>query len=250
MARAEIHFHLLPGVDDGPESIEESVAIARAARAEGTETIVATPHVRSDFITDVSDLPDRVREVRERLDREGLGVEVVCGAELGHDMVGRLSQPELATIAAGRQGARWLLVESPFGGLDADFADATDELRDRGFGIVLAHPERTPGLLTAGAGLLRREVEQGTVLQVNAGSLCGDNGPAARALALLLVADGRARAVASDAHSPARGPCLSRAVDAARAARMPERLARRSVDVAPRRLLERGIAPPLPSLAA
>lgn len=250
MLRAEIHFHLLAGIDDGPETIEESVALARAAQDDGTERIVATPHVRSDFVTDVSDLPDRVWEVRERLGREGVGVEVSCGAELGHDMVGRLTQRELVTIAVGAPGARWVLVESPFAGLEDDFHAATDELRDRGLGIVLAHPERTAGLLAEGAPALRREIDRGTVLQVNAASLCGDNGPAARVAALSLVADGRAEAVASDAHSLARGPSLSRAMATTLAAGIPPGVAAGAIDRAPTRLLARGIASRARGIAA
>ena len=74
MSYAEIHFHLLPGIDDGPSSIEESVALAAAAAAEGTRTIVATPHVHPMFDTDVSTLPDRVEEVRARLAAERIRI--------------------------------------------------------------------------------------------------------------------------------------------------------------------------------
>ena len=73
MSYADIHFHILPGVDDGPSSMDESVALAAAAVADGTRVVVATPHVRTGFLTDVSELPDRVRELEERLAREGSG---------------------------------------------------------------------------------------------------------------------------------------------------------------------------------
>src|SRR5437764_451447 len=91
--RADIHFHLLPGVDDGAANLEETVELARRAEADGTGVIVATPHVRSDFLTDVSDLPDRVAEVRARLALEDIDVDVRCGGELGHEMVGGLGRP-------------------------------------------------------------------------------------------------------------------------------------------------------------
>ena len=107
--RADIHFHLLPGVDDGPRSMEESVELARLAEAEGTRTIVATPHVRPDQVNDVSDLPERTRAVRERLAREGIHVAVEVGAELGHMMVARMLAEELETVALGPPGRRWLL---------------------------------------------------------------------------------------------------------------------------------------------
>jgi len=88
MSYTELHFHLLPGVDDGPSSIEESVALAAAAAEEGTRTIVATTHVHPSYPTDVSSLPARVEEVVDRLRRERIRVRVICGGELSHRMVG------------------------------------------------------------------------------------------------------------------------------------------------------------------
>lgn len=249
--RAELHFHLLPGIDDGPGTMDQSVELARAAAADGTRTIVATPHVRPDFVTDVRDLPDRVREVRSRLQRERIAIELVCGAELGHQMVGRLSQAELARIAVGPAHARWLLLEAPLGGLDERFHEAAEELRERGFGLVLAHPERSAGALAEEARELRVELERGgTTAQVSAHSLTGDNGEAALAAAAVLVAAGHAEAVASDAHSMARPPALRKALEAAVRAGIPRSVARAAVDSGPKRLLARGVAPGVPALAA
>ncbi len=78
MSRAELHFHLLPGVDDGPATVEESVALARAARRDGTAVVVATPHVRE---VEVRELPERVGRLEAERDqaareRDGLRAEV------------------------------------------------------------------------------------------------------------------------------------------------------------------------------
>src|SRR4051794_36716293 len=153
----DLHFHLLPGVDDGPETMEDSLELARAAVEEGTGTVVATPHVRPDFVTDVAALPEVVNLVRAELEREGIPLGVRCGGELGHEMVGRLPQPELDLIAQGPPGARWLLVEAPFAAMAGGFHDALEELRDRGFGVVIAHPERSSDAALDGSGGLRRE---------------------------------------------------------------------------------------------
>ena len=171
MPRVDIHFHLLPGLDDGPGTIEESVELADAAVRDWTSTVVATPHVRSDQVSDVSDLPARVAELQDRLDREGVELSVCCGGELGHELVGTLTQHELDTIAVGPPGARWLLLEAPFGGFEESMHAAAAELRERGFGVVIAHPERSAGVLDDGAAAVRRELAAGTVLQVNAFSL-------------------------------------------------------------------------------
>jgi protein-tyrosine phosphatase len=244
---ADIHFHILPGVDDGPSSMDESVALAAAAVADGSRVVVATPHVRDGFLTDVSDLPDRVRELEDRLVREGIGLAVRRGAELGHDMVGRLSQPELESIAHGPPGGRWLLVETPFVAFDDGFTAATDELRDRGFAVVVAHPERAR---ESAASTLRHELLSGSVLQVNAWSLVGRHGPEAFEKAHELLRAGRVGLIASDAHGGRRQPALTLALAACGQAGLTPHEAQRLVGATPHRLLERGLAVPALPVAA
>jgi hypothetical protein len=97
--RVELHFHLLPGVDDGPRDAAEAVALARAAVADGTRTVVATPH--AGFV-DPATLRDRVASLRVPLD-------VRPGAELLATDVMRLSARELDLVAQGPPGRRWVL---------------------------------------------------------------------------------------------------------------------------------------------
>jgi protein-tyrosine phosphatase len=204
----ELHFHALHGLDDGPTSLAESVELLRLAEEDGTASVVATPHVRTDFVTDVSDLPDRVRELADAAAAEGIHVELRTGGELGHDMVGRLTQLELNVIANGPSTGRWLLVEAPFHSIGEDFHAATDELRDRGFGVMIAHPERSADATLDGGAGLRRELAAGSLAQVNAQSITGGHGPDPRAAALGLIAEGLVSVVASDAHGPTRPPLL------------------------------------------
>ena len=103
----ELHFHLLPGVDDGPDTMADSLELARLAVEQGTGTVVATPHVRRDFVTDVWELPGRVAELRAALARENVPLTVLCGGEIGHAMVGRLGQAELELLAQGPADGRW-----------------------------------------------------------------------------------------------------------------------------------------------
>jgi protein-tyrosine phosphatase len=244
---ADIHFHILPGVDDGPSSIDESVALAAAAVADGTRTVVATPHVRDGFLTDVSELPDRVRELEERLAREGIGLAVRRGAELGHEMVGRLSQGELDSVAHGPPGGRWLLVETPFVASGDEFTAATDELRDRGFAVVVAHPERARD--SFGASALGHELASGSVLQVNAWSLVGRHGPEAFEKAHAMLRGGQVGVVGSDAHGGRRQPALTLALAACGQAGMAPHDAQRLIAATPHRLLERGLHALAPALA-
>jgi protein-tyrosine phosphatase len=243
MDRTDIHFHLLPGVDDGPATLADSVALARAAVRDGAGTVVATPHVRGDYVTDVSELRARVREVKAALAREGVPVSVVPGAELGHDMVGRLRQAELQAIAQGPPRRRWLLVETPFDGFTPNFNGATDELRERGFGVVLAHPERSTGVFGSNRAGLDHELAAGSALQVNGFSLVGDHGDEVQRTALQLVRLGLVTAVASDAHGRARPPALTLAADTLLTNGLPAWLARELIDSGPRRLMTRGVEP-------
>ncbi|MGH3992140.1 MAG: CpsB/CapC family capsule biosynthesis tyrosine phosphatase [Pseudonocardiaceae bacterium] len=241
MDRVELHFHALPGVDDGPETVDDAVNLLWAAAAEGTTTVVATPHVRTDFVTDLSDLTERVRELQSAVDWAGLPVRLLRGGELGHDMVGRLSQGELETIAQGPPHARWLLIEAPFESIDWEFHAATDELRDRGFGIVIAHPERSADAILYGAEGLRHELERGAVGQVNAQSITGAHGPAAREAAFELISQGLLRAVSSDAHGPTRPPLLGEARAHLIEGGVPATVCNGLTGGCPRRLLARGL---------
>lgn len=245
MTQTDLHFHVLPGLDDGPAVIDQSIDLARLAAAEGTRAVVATPHVRTDFVTDVSELPDLVRWTAGEIARVGVDLEVHCGAELGHDMVGRLSQSELDCIAQGPPDARWLLVETPFDGLGGGFLAALDELRDRGFGIVLAHPERSAGLLDRHRSALDRELALGAALQVNALSLSGVHGEIAQVRAQRLLDEGVVTLIASDAHSLLRPPALTDGRAACEALGLSPAAAWHLVAGAPRRLIERGLTSPI-----
>ena len=248
MNYAELHFHLLPGIDDGPSSIEQSIELAAAAAEEGTRTIVTTPHVHPEFVTDVSSLPDRVAEVSAKLATRRIPIDVLCGGELAQEMVPRLSQAELDTIAQGPPGRRWLLLEAPLAGIDRAYTAAADELRERGFAVVVAHPERALRWSDAGWETLEHELSAGSVVQINAWSVAGLYGELVRATALWLLRTAPAAVIASDAHGGPRMPALGLALDALAAARVADPL--RLIDAAPRGLLEQGLAVGSDALAA
>jgi protein-tyrosine phosphatase len=242
MYHVDLHFHLLPGVDDGPADLAASLDLAWAALAAGTAAVVATPHVRPDLgPTDAYEIDARVRELRASLAAANLPLEVGCGGELGHEMAFRLDQDELDLLAQGPPGARWLLVEAPFYGIGEDFHAATAELRARGFGVLVAHPERSAdAALDASAGL-RRELAAGSLAQLNALSLTGGHGEEACASAWTLLADGLVTVVASDAHGPSRPPALRPAHRALIEGGLAPTTADALVDAGPRALLARGM---------
>ncbi|MGI8749257.1 MAG: tyrosine-protein phosphatase [Thermoleophilaceae bacterium] len=241
--QADLHFHALPGLDDGPATLDDSLELIREAQAEGTTRVVATPHVRSDFVTDVSDLHERVRELRSAVGAARIGVAVRPGGELGHDMVGRLSQRELDSIAQGPPGGRWLLLETPFEGMGEDFHAAADELRDGGFSIVVAHPERSADAHLDDSAGLRHQIAAGAGAQVNAQSITGAHGAEARTAAFSLVREGLVTIVGSDAHGPTRPPLLAQARRALAQAGLHAAACRALTVSGPLSLLAQGLAP-------
>jgi protein-tyrosine phosphatase len=210
--------------------------------ADGTEALVATPHVRFDLgTTDAAEILHRVCELRPHVAALGLPLEIHCGGELGHDVVGSLSQYELELLAQGPPGARWMLVEAPFEGIGAEFHSAAEELRARGFGVLIAHPERSADAMLDGARGLRLELEAGSLAQLNAQSLTGEHGAGAEAAAWRLVREGRVAVIASDAHGSTRPPALAAARRALLGAGVPPAQAQLLVSFGPQRLLRRGI---------
>lgn len=200
MKAVDLHCHLLPGVDDGPSTLEESLLYARAAAAAGTGTIVATPHVEQ---VDVRELPDRVHEVRAALAAEGIDLRVEIGGELKPESIPFLDDDELDIIAHGPPGARWVLYEVPFKGVDDAFVDGAEELRRRGFAVLLAHPERSREILAAGLTRIDADLV-GAAMAANVGPLLGVEGEGREDAAVQLLGDRRPTVIATDAHPPKR----------------------------------------------
>jgi protein-tyrosine phosphatase len=233
--RTELHFHLLPGVDDGPRDDGEAVELARLAVADGTGRVVATPHVRQ---LDVSEIPSRTEELRARLHEAGVGLEIRGSGELSPDDVARLGDAQLELLAPGPPGRRWLLVEAPLVPTEPGLRAAANEVRARGFGVLIAHPERSP---TTEAADVREQVAMGARLQINASSLSGAHGPEPERAALELARSGLPFVVASDAHSPSRPPLLTEGARALAAAGFDTATIQAAVDTGPEQLLADGL---------
>ena len=142
-------------------------------------------------------LPERVREVAAKLLARRIRIDIRCGGELAQEMVPRLLQRELETIAHGPAGRQWLLLEAPLDGIDPAYTEAADELRDRGFAVVVAHPERALRWSDAGWETLEHELAAGSVVQINAWSVAGLYGEMVRATALWLLRTAPQAVVAS-----------------------------------------------------
>jgi protein-tyrosine phosphatase len=196
----DLHSHILPGLDDGARTLEDSRELARAALADGVRSIAATPHVRADYPTTAGAMEAGVASVRSDFEEQGIEIEVLAGGEIAIDRLEELSREELERFTIGQTG-RYLLVEFPYSGWPLGLEQRLFELRVAGFGAVLAHPERNREV-QADPTRIERLVAAGTLVQLTAASLDGRIGRSSQAAAGALLSRGLAHVIASDAHTP------------------------------------------------
>lgn len=201
----DLHCHILPALDDGAVDVEDSLAMAAQAVQDGIHIVCATPHIRHDHDVRLEELPARVAGLGQELDRRGLAVRIVTGAEVAETAVEALSDSELRAASVGGAGG-WILLEPAPGPLGDALAGAVHDLAQRGFRSLLAHPERHLG--ADYARRLAALVQSGALVQATAASLTD---PASAGGMEELAAQGLVHVLGSDAHSSRYGRpvCLS-----------------------------------------
>jgi protein-tyrosine phosphatase len=199
----DLHSHVLPGLDDGARSIEDSLEILRVAEQDGVTVVAATPHVRADYPTTADAMERALNRLRRALSESGSRITVLPGGEIDATaLVGLVPDERSRFGLAGNPSC--LLVETPYRGWPLPFVEGLARLVDEGITPVLAHPERNDDVQRE-PQLVRRLVERGAVVQVTASSLTGALGRSSRVAARELLDLGLAHLVASDAHAPMLG---------------------------------------------
>lgn len=201
----DLHSHLLPGLDDGAATIQESIELARELARAGVTIVAATPHVRDDYPTAPATMLDGVAAVRQALADASVALDVVAGGEISLEQLALLDADALDSFSFG---GKYVLLEFPFDSWPAELADGVDNLSRAGFTTILAHPERNPVVQVAPqrlAGL----VGAGALVQLTAGSLVGAFGRESTAAAHSLLDSGLAHLVAGDAHHPGTRPTIA-----------------------------------------
>jgi len=233
----DIHCHCLPGIDDGPATMGEAVALCRMLVDDGIATAIATPHQLGRY--DLRNSGTKIRQVVEALStellKERIPLEVHPGADVRVDerIPNLLDQGEVLTLADGDQ---YLLLELPHE-LVVDPRPLLETLSWRGVQTIISHPERHQ-VLQQSPHLLRAWLADGAVFQVTASSLTGSFGPGARDTAWSMIRHGLVSLVATDAHgSEYRRPHLSAAFGAISKAVGPD-IARRLCITNPQRILD------------
>jgi protein-tyrosine phosphatase len=211
----DFHSHLIPGVDDGAATLDESRAALASMRAQGVRVVITTPHLRASLLA----RPDECAAYFELVDSAWEALRSMAVAEFpdmrierGFEIMLDMPKPDLSDPRLRLAGSKFVLVEFPFSALPPNSAQALFDVKMAGYHPIVAHPERYVDMereLTTAAEWKR----VGAALQVNAGSLVGAYGKKAESLAWRLIRAGMADYLSSDFH--ARGePKVAEACDA------------------------------------
>ena len=211
----DIHCHILPGIDDGAETIEESLEMARIALEDGTTTIVATPHQQNGVYTNSAEsIRQHVETLRMALKEENIPLEILPGADVHIDVntVEKIKSGEIMTV---NQTGRYFLLEFPAHTIPPNIEKITFDLLLKNITPILTHPERIAEV-QENPQRIYDLVASGVLSQITAMSLSGGFGGRARKCAKTLLQHNLAHIIASDAHSTSsRPPVLSEGVKSA-----------------------------------
>jgi len=212
----DLHSHVLPGLDDGAGTIEESLELARALSASGVRVLAATPHCSERYPTTARQLNAGLASVRLALRQAGIAIELVAGAEIALDRLRGLDDETLEAFTFGGAG-RFVLLEFPYDGWPVGLPRQLGDLAAAGIGAVLAHPERNREVQAA-PQRLAGFVDEGALVQVNAGSFLRAHSGRVETVAWSLLESGLVHLLASDSHGPGNRPTLADAADSLPAA--------------------------------
>ncbi|MBB5348088.1 hypothetical protein JWG42_16700 [Desulfoprunum benzoelyticum] len=196
----DIHSHILPGIDDGPATLDQSLALGRCYAELGIATVICTSHYipGTAWAASAETVREKMAAVQQCFADHGVAVTLLPGMEIAfhRKLAARLERGELLALA----GSDRYLVEPAFGDPADELLAMLENLSGRGYAIILAHPERIPAIQEMGEKMAGFVLEHGVEIQLNAGSLLGRFGDASRRTALGLIARGCVQYLGSDAH--------------------------------------------------
>lgn len=197
----DIHNHLLYGIDDGAPDVDVSMKMCIDAANNDVDAIVCTPHFyKYNEIDDFIEIRDRrIERLRNILEMENIPLKILSGAELFlSDDVFEAENLDALAI----EGTNYMLCEFPLGPFDAEKVPLwIDELIDRGYRPIVAHPERYIEF-HRNFHIIDELLNRDVVFQINIDSLAGKNGEKPQGMAVDMVQRGIAKLIATDAHDP------------------------------------------------
>ena len=200
----DIHAHLLPGVDDGPESMEESFAMLQKGFADGISGVICTPHV-VDWLNEEMerDFIQKFRALNKMIKKEEMAISLWLGSEI-HYYAKYNHESKLSTLNGK---GKYILLELPFTEVPKDVGETIFRIVLERKTPVIAHPERNTMIIQK-PKLAYELVQHGVLLQINAGSLTGDFGRTVKRVAFDFMDHHMVHFVASDCHNPNSRPMI------------------------------------------
>ena len=210
----DTHVHILPGVDDGPETIQEALILARTLVQEGIHSAIATPHYNDEFPQrSANEIRERVYNMQLVLDRHGIPLRLFAGHEvlIKANLVEDIQAGRCATL----NGSCYFLLELWNSAWSPETERVIFELRAHGIIPIIAHPERYR-VIQREPNRLANLLRLGALAQVVASSLIGMQGNTVRRCAETLLKQDLIYCIASDAHGlRRRPPAVTRGIERA-----------------------------------
>lgn len=205
----DIHTHILPGADDGAQSMTQSLQLLRMAWENGTRTVFLTPHYRGRYKKNTPELlKEKCTWLREMVQKELPGMQLYLGQEISYetDAPGAMHQGRVLTM----HDSQYVLLEFRTNSLASQLITGVSETIRCGFIPIVAHVERYSVCRTDPA-LVEELLHMGALLQLNADSVMGANGFAVKRFCHRLLQEGKVHFIASDAHDAQHRTPLLRA---------------------------------------
>ncbi|HAS42546.1 MAG TPA: capsular biosynthesis protein [Microscillaceae bacterium] len=194
----DIHSHLLPAIDDGAKTYDESIELIKRFVTLGYKKIITTPHIMSDFYRNTPEIiHSKLQKLRAKIKEQKIDIEIDAAAEYYMDdwFINQVNtQKPLLTF-----GDRFLLLETSFMSKPYQFFDTIFKLQTQGYKPILAHPERYT-YLQDDFNLVEEIHQKKVLLQINLNSLDGYYGKAAQKVAEKLIDKKMIHFVGSDCH--------------------------------------------------
>lgn len=209
----DLHCHLLPGIDDGPDTLQESLELCRMAVADGISHAIVTPHIHPGRWENTrQSIEQACSQLQQNIEQQGIALKLGFAAEvrLSDQIMQQVANKEIPFYGVV-DGYQIMLLEFPHGYIIPGSDKLVAWLLQRNIRPLIAHPERNRQVMKDLDQLIPF-LDAGCWLQLTAGSLLGDFGEAAQTAAQKLLQNNDVKVVASDAHNTrARPPVLSKA---------------------------------------
>jgi len=193
----DMHSHIIPGIDDGAQTLNDSIILARKFKALGFKKLITTPHIIDDYYRNTADTINRGLDIlRKGLLEVQLDLEIDAAAEyyLDETLEKKIKQKDILTF-----GNRYLLFELSYINSPQNLTDFIKMMQDEGFKPVLAHPERYSYFYNSIENYHQIR-ETGCLLQLNSIALIGYYGPGVRKIAEEMVENHLVDFIGSDMH--------------------------------------------------